>query len=77
MTLHVISERQESNIITLHEWVVAREYYKHVDIDYKFVSALNTILLCGKGYTRMVDDKAILDKIRRVDRQKVMRIKNE
>ncbi len=77
MTLHAISERLDTNLITLHEWVVAREYYKYVEIDYKFINELNTILLCGKGYTRRVEDPDILNKIRKADRQKVMRIRDE
>jgi len=63
------------NLVTVQELAVAREYYKYVHIDLNFVCTMNTIVACGKGYTREVEDPEVLAKIRAADILKVRGIK--
>lgn len=57
--------------VTVSELAVAREYYRFVDIDYETVNSINTLVACGKGLFREVNEPSLLEKIRSVDRDKL------
>lgn len=67
-------QKNESTSVTITELAVAREYYRFIQVDLDVVKAINTLVACGKGYTRDVEAPEILTMIRAADRQRVMDI---
>lgn len=75
MKLHLVSNTEkETKLVTIHELVVAREYYKFINKNFKVAIAIGEILLGGKGYTRSIEDEELLNKIRSVERSAVIAI---
>jgi len=73
MKLSVVSQTiNQTNLVTIHEIVVAREYYWFIKPDTTIRNKISTLLLGGKGYTRYVEDEELLNNIRIADRNKVM-----
>lgn len=64
----------ETNEVTIHELIVAREYYTHVVHDVNICILINEALFGGVGYTRQIDSEELLIQINKADREKVMRL---